>query len=355
MMDDEDILNTTNISLKTNDVVNLQHRTLCNLWAGCGQIIEVTVQNHPSIIIKRISMPKDCHSIGNSRKKASYICETNFYRHLAQHLNSIGCTVPIPLHLKSDSEGRNITIAMSKLEGSSGTPSWQHSSSFMRWLANLHSEYWGNDRADKAVALGIQEQGTYWYLETRPDELDAIPNHGWEGKLKQAASRIDMYLKRDDCFPTVVHGDAKLANILFQYVEEEEPSTSSNNNNNNNDNDNDNDNGDDNVLQCKPLVYDFQYCGKASCGKDLAKFLTCGTNAKDEEALLQLYHQELIGHLRKKWNMDDSELPSYERLAIVVDISICDLGRFMAGWGWWGIDRKQKIMKVLDQLDTLGI
>ena len=33
-----------------------------------------------------------------------------------------------------------------------------------------------------------------------------------------------------------------------------------------------------------PLVYDFQYAGKGSCGKDLAKFLTCGTaNIEDEE------------------------------------------------------------------------
>ena len=103
----------------------------------------------------------------------------------------------------------SITIAMTKLQGVTGTSSFEFASAFMRWLANLHSEYWGSTRADAAVAQGIQEQGTYWYLDTRPDEFAAMPSDGWEGRLKRAAARLDAYLKREDCFQTIVHGDPK--------------------------------------------------------------------------------------------------------------------------------------------------
>ena len=50
-------------------------------------------------------------------------------------------------------------------------------------------------RADEAVAGGLHPQGGYWYLDTRPDELQAMPRHGWEGRLYLAARAIDERLK----------------------------------------------------------------------------------------------------------------------------------------------------------------
>ena len=334
MINNQEILDISKLSFQ-DDTTNHEiqsSKIICDLWAGCGHVWEIKINHKPDLIIKRISMPNNCTSIGDCRKKQSYICETKFYLHFANHLISINCQVPKPLHIHSANEnGSNIiTIAMSKLHGTNGTSSLEQSAAFMCWLANLHSEYWGSERANAAVALGLQEQGTYWYLETRPDELAAMPSKGWEGELKQVASRIDTYLKREDCFPTILHGDAKLANMLFTQDEE---------------------------MNWIPLVYDFQYAGKGSCGKDLAKFLTCGTaNIEDEELLLQIYHTHLIQHLKKKWNYNDVDLPSFDRLKVVVDVCIADLGRFMSGWGWWGHDRQAKIEeKVLNRLEEIGI
>ena len=57
---------------------------------------------------------------------------------------------------------------------------------------------------------GLWTTGTYWHLETRPDELDVLD----DAQLKAAAEKIDRQLS-EARFQTFVHGDAKLANFCF--------------------------------------------------------------------------------------------------------------------------------------------
>ena len=116
----------------------------------------------------------------------------------------------------------------------------------------MHALYWGDARADAAVASGLNPQGTYWYLDTRPDEYNKMPTDGWEGRLKLAAKAIDERLK-DDPHQTIVHGDAKNANMYF----------------------NPGGGGDETP---RVSVYDFQYCGKANPMKDLAYLVTCSAS-----------------------------------------------------------------------------
>ena len=84
----------------------------------------------------------------------------------------------------------------------------------MGWLARLHGTYWGNRRADEAVASGLQREGCYWHLNTRPEEHESMGSSGWMGRLKLAARAIDERLKADP-MQTVCHGDAKGANIVY--------------------------------------------------------------------------------------------------------------------------------------------
>lgn len=302
---------------------------VCSLWAGFGSIYEVTTNKGTTFIAKAISLPGKCTSIGDARKKNSYVCEANFYAlGMAQRLLKLGCSVPEPLHIELKDP---ILIAMTKLNGASlDSLDFAHGAECMRWLAQLHSEFWGSHRADKAVTcFGLQSQGTYWYLDTRPDELCKMPSKGWEGELKKNAAEIDAFLKSEAAFPTIVHGDAKAANMIFM------------------------EHGDDSAEEkeqnLQVAMYDFQYCGKGSCCKDLAYLFTCALRRrKDESALMRIYYQHLKEGLRVKWK-DEVECPSLESLQAVLEICIADLGRWMSGWGWWGHDIRRRIRKVLQE------
>merc|ERR1711924_478562 len=151
-----------------------------------------------------------------------------------------------------------------------GKSSWQSRRSveaFVAWLARVHATYWGR-RADTACRPGrdggLQKQGCYWHLDTRPEEHKKMDDSGWMGRLKLAARAIDLRLKEDP-MQSVCHGGAKGANTMYASGEE------------------------DSVV---PLVYDFQYCGKAAATKDLAYFLNVDAcpSPEEEAKLLQLYH-----------------------------------------------------------------
>ena len=100
-------------------------------------------------------------------------------------------------------------------------------------------------RADAAVAKGLQAQGCYWHLDTRPDEWESMPERGWQGRLKHAAKALDRRLKGDPS-QCCVHGDLKADNMCFDGQA---------------------------VGMC-----DFQYCGKACAAKDLAYLLCCAAD-----------------------------------------------------------------------------
>ncbi|CAE7405074.1 unnamed protein product [Symbiodinium natans] len=251
-------------------ITDIKVKAIASLWAGMGCVYDLMVTSKRGVqhvVAKRVQLPKRCDSIGDQRKKDSYDVEAAFYQKgHAERLISAGCMVPFPLHVEH-SRGEGVTICMTKVEGKPSHP--RGADAFVAWLARLHSTYWGS-RADEACgpdAGGLQLQGCYWHLDTRPDEHRKMPSSGWMGRLKLCARAIDLRLKADP-MQSVCHGDAKGANILFANGEGGE---------------------------AIPLVYDFQYCGKAAVTKDLAYFFNVEAypNAAEEERLLRLYHAEL--------------------------------------------------------------
>jgi serine/threonine protein kinase len=185
----------------------------------------------------------------------------------------------------------------------------------LKWLATLHASYWGDERVDTIVEeSGLQQQGSYWYLDTRPDEHGSMPNHGWEGRLKRAARAIDNRLKRDS-MQCLIHGDAKDANVMVT------------------------DDGD--VVMC-----DFQYCGKGPPSKDLAYFFCSSVNAKDEGAALQFYLDELTKRLPP-----GAQAPTIAELIDSLELAYADFTRFMSGWGYWGGNMEGRVKRLLDRLD----
>ncbi len=169
----------------------------------------------------------------------------------------------------------------------------------VRWLAAFHAEHLGS------APDGLWESGTYWHLETRPDELERLDDQ----ILKDFASPIDRVLKNSP-FLTLVHGDAKLANFCFK------PDGS------------------------EVAAVDFQYVG-GGCGmKDLAYFV--GSCFRDEDAetmeveVLDYYFMQLGFFLDKiesrptKDEVEEVWRPLYR-------VAWADFHRFMKGWspGHW--------------------
>ena len=299
--------------VEASSIESVATRSVARLWAGMGSVVELRLKPCNVVIIaKKVTLPKRCDSIGDARKKASYEVEASFYEAHAERLVAAGCAVPRPLLVERRGDG--VTIVMTKLVGSSGSMDGAQTRRVLSWLAKLHGLYYGAAKADAAVREGLAAQGEYWYLDTRPDEHAAMPKRGWEGRLRLAARAIDERLKADK-HQTIVHGDAKSANMLF-------------------------------AKDGEPLLYDFQYVGKACCAKDLAYCLCCASDAPDDDAdLVAHYHGELCKAVVP------GPPPSRRAIDDALALSYADLGRWMSGWGWWGHDLEAKIVAVLDKLD----
>jgi thiamine kinase-like enzyme len=166
----------------------------------------------------------------------------------------------------------------------------------LSWLAKFHASYLS--KAPK----GLWEVGTYWHLETRPQELAVLDDE----KLKRAAVAIDE--KLNDCqYKTFVHGDAKLANFCFS-------------------------------KDGKVAGLDFQYVG-GGCGmKDVAYFIGSCLNEADcerlEAKILDTYFKYLQSEFQERNEALETEWRSLYRVAWA------DFHRFLKGWspGHWKIN-----------------
>mmetsp|Transcript_19299 Transcript_19299/g.54318 ORF Transcript_19299/g.54318 Transcript_19299/m.54318 type:complete len:172 (+) Transcript_19299:2-517(+) len=126
---------------------------------------------------------------------------------------------------------------------------------------------------------------------------------GVDGRHKLAAAGLDARLKAD-AMQTVCHGDPKDMNMLF---------------------------AEDGAI----AFVDFQWTGKAPPAKDVAYCLACaasGCSPSEEQELLSYYHGELTSSLVEQGDQP----PSLEYFQTSYHVAMCDLARWMAGWGWWG-------------------
>mmetsp|Transcript_31862 Transcript_31862/g.77225 ORF Transcript_31862/g.77225 Transcript_31862/m.77225 type:complete len:386 (-) Transcript_31862:218-1375(-) len=313
----------------TEIACDIQVHNMCRLWAGMGYVYQIQLDIDSSsleLIVKRVSptgKKRQKISLGDQRKADSYECEANFYQNVAPMLLQKGLEIPIPLHVERDN---GVIICMTQLQGESAYLESEETKAVLRWLATLHAATWG-PMADKAVVeFGLQPEGTYWYLATRPDEHASIRSKGWEGRLKLGAKAIDERLKRDK-MQCCVHGDAKDANMLFRRIKK---------------------NKNNNQEELVVAMYDFQYCGKAPPTKDLAYFLCVGADDNDS-SYLEYYHEQLLERLDE--SSSSSYRPTLEDLQDSLDLAYCDWARFMAGWGYWGTDISKEVIRVLDRLD----
>ena len=275
-----------------------------SLWSDYGKISRYQLFNSSlsTVVVKSIFLSNaGKHPRGwntdksHQRKVRSYEVETHWYREWSQYC-ATECKVPA--FIGSFSQGKDQWIVLEDLDP--GFPirkqhlTLEETKVCLKWLAHFHATFLGK------VPTGLWETGTYWHLETRPDELEKMQHQ----ELKSKAHIIDDLLNRCK-YQTIVHGDAKLANFCFS----KEGNT--------------------------VAAVDFQYVG-GGCGmKDVAYFLGSCLSAEEcelyEDYLLNFYFSALEEALLSRENtLNFKELEQEWRRMYA--LASADFTRFLFGW-----------------------
>ncbi len=300
----------------------LSRETIQELWSGYGEINRISLAEDDPIVVKHVRWPESpAHPRGwstatsHQRKVKSYEVEIAFYSTFASQCSDHS---RVPRFLGEQTFDDGILLVLEDLDAGGFTervksPSHAEIALCLSWLANFHARFLGVE------PQGLWEKGTYWHLDTRPDELEALTDTA----LKTAAPLIDKAL--DEGIPqTLVHGDAKLANFCFHK------------------------NGK------SVAAVDFQYVG-GGCGmKDVAYFMggcLTGHECEAEEAWVLDYYfsclrsaVESLGSTQKAVALDLDALE--EKWRFVFPCAWADFDRFLKGWspGHWKINRYSENM-----------
>ena len=281
-------------------------QTIQSLWNGYGKIVRLGLVGgeRSSIVIKRIRPEKrGAHKrgwdqdFGHERKLKSYEVEACFYKDYQSMLKEPSSTAQCIGVLKTEKE----TLLLLEDLTEKGYPlvletvTLEQLEAVLKWLAYFHATFLG------VSPKGLWQTGTYWHLETRPDELKAL----LDLPLKKAAPFLDEALKSSP-YQTLVHGDAKVANFCFS------PS------------------GD------RVCGVDFQYVGGGPGIKDVAYFVSSVFNSEQSKAYESHVLDVYFSHF-KKAAMDKKLLHiNIEKLEEnwreLYPIAWADFYRFLKGW-----------------------
>ncbi len=275
-----------------------------SLWSGYGKIsrYQLVGASTDTVVVKCISLNQlSAHPRGwntsnsHQRKVKSYQVETHWYEQWSQGCSS-ACR--IPKFVGSFAQGQDQWIIMEDLNANFPLRKQQLDLSEVKvclhWLAHFHATFL-NEKP-----TGLWEIGTYWHLDTRPDELEEMEHQ----VLKSKAHLIDNLLNQCK-YQTIVHGDAKLANFCF-------------------------------AKDGKAVAaVDFQYVG-GGCGmKDLAYFLgSCLSSAalaSLETELLDYYFSVLAQAFEATSLKFDFQALEQEWRQLY-PVACTDFVRFLLGW-----------------------
>jgi hypothetical protein len=293
--------------------------TIQSLWSGYGSIDRYRLIDAalPSVIVKHVRFPEadkagKGHPRGwggsqsDMRKRRSYEVETHWYRHWSTQCDST-CRVPRCLGIDADDD--QVLMVLEDLSAGGYSPirglaAPAEVGPILSWLAHFHAQFMHRQ------PHGLWPVGTYWHLDTRPDELRAME----DDRLRNAAHWLDDTLSNAP-YPTLVHGDAKLANFLASPTGE------------------------------AVAAVDFQYVGGGCAMKDVAYFISSCFDERDceryENTLLDHYFDALRSALRRR-RPDIHDLDEVERaLRPLYPVAWTDFYRFLQGWspGHWKIHR----------------
>jgi len=292
------------IAAATNRPLPTVGDVLQELWSGYGCIVRLHWPEHSyqPVILKLIQPPNRAShprgwntSASHERKLKSYQVEIAWYQ---QYANQCSDQCKVPALIASSSTGAQSWILLEDLNehypATTSNLTLQEVGVCLDWLANFHARFLHKPPTD------LWPIGTYWHLDTRPDELHAMQNR----QLKNKATELDAALNNCE-YQTFVHGDAKVANFLFSSTKKE------------------------------TAAVDFQYVGGGVGIKDVAYFIgSCldeETLSANEINLLDRYFvtlNEAITNTHSNREAQQVEIAWRE----LFSIAWTDFYRFLDGW-----------------------
>ncbi len=290
--------NFQSLILKSTGATALQEKEIIQeLWSGYGNIKRITLEGAAikSVVVKNVQLPKENKhprgwnsEIGHLRKLKSYQVETNWYQNYSNK-----SAARLPKCYGVSQKDNEVLIVLEDLDAA-GFPvrkqsiNWSAIELCLEWLAKFHASYLGK------IPEGLWNIGTYWHLETRPQELEVLNDTA----LKEAAHKIDAIL--NNCtYKTFVHGDAKLANFCFAENE-------------------------------AVAGVDFQYVG-GGCGmKDVAYFIGSCLHENECERLESKILDTYFTYLHNALGTKNVDLENEWRA--LYPVAWADFHRFLKGW-----------------------
>ncbi len=279
------------------------------LWGGYGEAARYSLRGAAveSVVVKHVQ-PGAGRGRSHDRKLRSYAVEQAWYEQWAARCGE-GCRVPRALGCEKRDGGWLFVLEDLDASGLSARAPFLSDARLalcLRWLAAFHATFLGER------PRGLWATGTYWHLQTRPDELRAMP----AGALRDAAAVIDAGLSGAR-YRTFVHGDAKPANFCFARDGR------------------------------SVAAVDFQYVG-GGCGMKDVAYLLFGETRSATEHGLQVYFAALRERVPAA-DADDLE----EEWRGLFPWACADFQRFLEGWDpGWRASRwcREQTQAVLDQL-----
>jgi len=283
----------------------IEKEVIQDLWSGYGKIMRVGLESASveSVVVKHVQLPVNKNhprgwntDIGHQRKLRSYKVESTWYDTYSKN-----SAARLPECLAIEWQNDEVLIVLEDLDKAGyhirkKAVIWNEIAECLEWLAKFHASYLGKN------PVGLWEVGTYWHLETRPQELAVLDDQN----LREAAPFIDE--KLNACkYKTFVHGDAKLANFCF-------------------------------AKDGQVAGVDFQYVG-GGCGmKDVAYFIGSCLNDRESERLEAQILDTYFEHLQSALEERNEALETEWRF--LYHFAWADFHRFLKGWspGHWKIN-----------------
>ncbi|AZG74851.1 phosphotransferase [Shewanella livingstonensis] len=276
------------------------------LWGGYGQLFRAYVTGKPylSVIVKYICFPQPASHpkgwntpLSHHRKLQSYQVEANWYQHYA-NAHALNSFCPVPRYLYVDQQANETLLVLQDLHTLGFTQVRKTATTAtvlacLTWLGHFHAKYMHVEPKE------LWPIGTYWHLDTRPDELAALA----DSPLKSAAHLIDQTLKQVT-YQTLVHGDAKLANFCFSTDD-------------------------------RAAAVDFQYIGQGCGMKDVVMLLSSVLNYNEPESLINDYLDHYFVALAQgltEFHPHLNPLDVQQAWQPLYCVAWADFQRFVKGW-----------------------